>query len=503
MTIADRLPPGVYKEFRGLAVPWLACVAAMLVGSASGVRAFQLAVPAYMFGCSALGALSIGQEYGHRTLPLLLSQPVRRERLLLIKLGVLATMLVTLSALAIGISDARVPELGRLPFAVLPVMCGLCIAPWITMLTRSPLAGAVFTFGPAGWLLIATERVYVAVYGREPTADLAMAAVWTVTLGMCAIGAVMGWRMFMRLEAVDGGVAAVRLPRWLRRTTSTGVATSTLTKRHPIWMLVKKEIRLQHMAGAVAGFWVCGWVVLMALRGHVEHADDIFTAMTFFYTASIPVLIGSLASAEERELGTLEWQLLLPVATRTQWTVKVGTVAALTLLLALGLPGLLLAAIDAPAQVLALLFRPQIMVGIVALSAVGLYVSSLCANGLRAMLLSVAAGVAVLIPVSMAAGWVAGHGLGYVSLAQFEGARAWQAAGFDTASFGPFLGAMEFLWTAAIVAVLVITGLANHRSAEPAGGRTWRQAMAAVTLLWAGAMVLVGLVAMSQPSRFF
>ena len=51
------------------------------------------------------------------------------------------------------------------------------------------------------------------------------------------------------------------------------------------------------------------------------------------YGALLAVLIGSLASAEERQNGTLEWQLLLPMAAWKQWAVKVGTVLVLTALL--------------------------------------------------------------------------------------------------------------------------------------------------------------------------
>ena len=38
----------------------------------------------------------------------------------------------------------------------------------------------------------------------------------------------------------------------------------------------------------------------------------------------LALLIGSLASAEERQLGTLEWQGLLPMASWKQWAAKVG-----------------------------------------------------------------------------------------------------------------------------------------------------------------------------------
>ena len=45
--------------------------------------------------------------------------------------------------------------------------------------------------------------------------------VWFGTLGLCTVGAVMSWRMFMRLEAIDGPGQDVRLPQWLRKPAGT------------------------------------------------------------------------------------------------------------------------------------------------------------------------------------------------------------------------------------------------------------------------------------------
>ena len=88
----------IYKEVRALALPWLACLACMVVPAAIDAPRFLggIAMPAFFFGTAALGALSIGHEYTGRTLSLLLSLPARRERLLAVKLSVLAATLLTL-----------------------------------------------------------------------------------------------------------------------------------------------------------------------------------------------------------------------------------------------------------------------------------------------------------------------------------------------------------------------------------------------------------------------
>ena len=50
------------------------------------------------------------------------------------------------------------------------------------------------------------------------------------------------------------------------------------------------------------------------------------------------LLAGSLASAEERQLGTLEWHALLPMSARTQWMVKVGVTVGVACALGMALP---------------------------------------------------------------------------------------------------------------------------------------------------------------------
>jgi hypothetical protein len=63
--------------------------------------------------------------------------------------------------------------------------------------------------------------------------------------------------------------------------------------------------------------------------------------LTMLYTGILAMLIGSLASAEERHLGTLEWQMLVSMPGWQQWLVKVGVVLMMVLLLCGALPAVL------------------------------------------------------------------------------------------------------------------------------------------------------------------
>ena len=182
---------------------------------------------------------------------------------------------------------------------------------------------------------------------------------------------------------------------------------------------MKKELGLQQLAFAVAGIYLLGWMFTPVLRRTDLRYDNLFGAMTFVSSGLLAVLIGSLASAEERHLSTAPWQLLLPMASWKQWIMKAGTALGLAMLLAVALPGLLILLSGGPVRIGA-----GYACVILLLTAVSLYVSSLSTSGLRALLLSVPVSLFVVVPVMALAprlGWIEstlpGMGLFAVALA--------------------------------------------------------------------------------------
>jgi hypothetical protein len=173
-----------------------------------------------------------------------------------------------------------------------------------------------------------------------------------------------------------------------------------------------------------------------------------FGVLSVFYGAFIPALVGSLASAEERQLGTLDWQTLLPMAAWKQWSVKVAAAGSLALVLSLGLPALLR---DLPVDALLSLAFP-----VLAVTFGSLYVSSLSTNGLWAFLISVpvALGVAGLVVST----------------------RMVLLGNPRPAAF-PMSALALALASAFLLAVLGLA-LENHRSAERGAGRIWKQVLA-------------------------
>lgn len=484
MTRARQLRFHVVKEIRGLSLPWLACVVTMVGSAVFGAGNFRVVgIGAYFLGAAALGALSIGHEYSHRTLAALLSHPVRRERLLLVKAGVLAGMLLTLYAVArvflfdpnISVSEFGPNEpVERMAALWLPVLCGLFVAPWLTMLCRTSIAGTVFILSIPGIVLIVGGVLGFATYGHSTEADsFRVAFFWRALLALCAIGAVMSWRMFMRLEAIDGRGQEVRLPGWLRRQPAVDTAAPAITRRHPIWLLAKKELRLQPMTLAVAGLYLLGWVAVLSLRHRVPDLMKVFEVLTIFYSGMVSLLIGSLASADERQFGTLGWQMLLPLSTSKQWAVKVGMALGLALLLALGLPALLMYIAEPTAANIPWLEQfLRFAVPIILLTVGSLYVSSLSSSGLRASLVSLAALFGAALFVSLVVNWV-GSAV-FVAVSRLSGAAPLLSVWRVDLFFSPVLA---LLLGAGLLAVVLRFALANHRSGDRTAGSVWTQVL--------------------------
>ena len=505
MTGARLLPLDVTKEIRALLPTWLACTTTIgaaaifttgraITGVTQGT-VLRVGILVYVFGCAALGALSIGHEYSNRTLPLLLSLPASRRRLFTVKLTVLTAMLLGLSVVAMagvlekllrgGLSDAAV--VGLLSF-----LGGLFLAPWLTMVCRNPLAGAVFASVIAGSMLAIGEVVAVVTYGaplahsRDADGVKLAVASWGMLM-ICAVAAVASWRMFMRLEAIDGRDSHMRLPQWLRRPATIAAPGAPRGRRvHPIWWLARKELHLQALTFVVAGIYLVGWMAILR-RGAVVGGtldqltlDEPLSLWTVIFGGVQALLSGSLASAEERQFGTLESQVLLPMSTAKQWAVKAGTALGLTLVLAVGLP-ILLGYISLPAEALRI---DRWYVGLVIVLAAGsLYVSSLCSSGLQALMLSAPMPLIVIVLFRV-----------------LSAAPYWGFAAFGTLTRSQGLSIERYQWRlmpvvwVIFVAVALHLAFVNHRSSERGPLRIRRQAAWIAGSMALGVVVFAGAV---------
>ena len=358
--------------------------------------------------------------------------------------------------------------------SVVPVLCGLFLAPWLTMACRNPIAGTVFTVAIPGILLVAGELIGVAQYGYGSVMEaFRRAFVWFGTLGLCAVGAAASYWTFLRLEAIDGGGEDARLPQWLRSRTSASTTSAELTTRHPVWLLVKKELCLQQLPLVLAALYVLGWCTAAALTPFIS--DVVYWYALTSYAGLLSLVVGSSASAGERQIGTLEWQVLQPMAASKQWAVKVGVVWVVAMVLALGVPTLLvyfgrLMRSGGPAWSL----RPELVTStfVTMLTSGSLYVSSLSRSGLWALVMSLPATLGAWIFLNLSMSWI---GIGW-----FKAARI------------PAM--LTLLLIGGFVAILLRFASANHRSSDRPAERVWRQVLFMAAYIGAAVIAMAAAV---------
>jgi hypothetical protein len=377
----------IEKEVRALLPTWTACALAIVASHYQAASLTYLGLPVYLVGAAGLGAWSAGHEYAYGTMTSMLTYPVPRRRWWLAKLAVLAPSLAALAALAayFVVIDRGDRTLATALFWV-TALAALCIAPWLTVLARSPLAGAVFTIGLVGGSIAAGDWIGTYRYGFTSEVDAFRRAflLWTVG-GLSAVGAVAGWSTFARLQ-----IAGDRGHDWQLLAGTSLSAAAPRRRRPPIVALVLKELRLQQLALAVAAVYALGNVVVLVL-GRPD-VYGVFELLLALYVITVPALIGSLACAEERHLGTENSQLLLPIKASHQWFVKAATAIGLALIVALLLPAALIPLLprDAvhvgPGGHLIATNTVLIVLGSVSVS---LYLSTLARSGMTAMLYAI------------------------------------------------------------------------------------------------------------------
>jgi hypothetical protein len=461
------------KELRALAPLWIACVTAVaLHGWMSGPVFMMIPILAYGFGSIALGAQSIGHEYGYGTVSVLLSQPLDRRRVFAAKTVVLALLLGTLGVVA---SQTLFEARFRGPSSdllLLTGLCGLFVAPAFTMLARSWLASAVFTIASTGLLWVAVMVAGTMRFGQHnpvAIAEFVETVYWPLMYCVCGAAAVASWWLFVRLEAIDSAGTSIDLSHWGR--SGGHRRTASPRRRSATWQLALKELHVQQMPIVLAALYAIG-ILLLTVPGILEPRAraHIVAPVTLLYVLGITGVVGSLVSAEERQMGTLEWQLLAPVSTRQQWAIKVGVGALLAAGLGLGLPLTL--------SLIAPVLRPGIEIGafgtlLVLLFAGSVYVSSVSTSGVRALLVALPA----MLMTAGVARWL-------LDVMYFALLRPTNYSVFRLYRANPhYRNLVAWIWLGVTVALiaggLVLLGYRNHRSAD----LPWRRVIGQVALL--------------------
>lgn len=471
-----------------------------------------------------MAATAYGAEFANGTLASRLCQPASRIRLHTEKLTVLALLLgITTGHLLFTpwhASSSRPLE------AVVVVLAAFCFGPLFTLLTRSTLAGAVFAFTlPSSLGLVPTIVASALGAGDDFRRH------WILPLYLLAgpilylVGPIWTWRVLRDLEVQDSGgripaasidASGTLLDRILPRllgNTSTG-------------HLIRKELRLHHLARLFASVMVGLWVLWLGARWALAK-DGLpemfvpafglggFSLMAGMFGAVILLGAGVSCVAEERQLGTLGWQWTQPVPFARQWRIKVGTTLAVGLLLGVVLPVCLVALSFGTEEVTGLFqnesdrFRNIGVLStlILSLMAVGIHASSACRNIMSALVtaLGVLGGFGFCLGLSLTlfgnthsealnrlhADWVAGQPIprpGWVPPAWIvrwaPELLAWLAGG----------------GVAALAVALLRLAARNARRFEVGPGRLVRQVLA-LAGSWIAVMAMGGLLFSALHSR--
>jgi hypothetical protein len=463
------------KEVRALLPLWAVCTGLVLATRFVTFREYEgIAILAYGLGSCALGAHAFGHEYSHRTLAQALSQPLDRRWLLLVKLSTLVTFVTALgvAGYATILQDFDKPPAPPEVTARLVWTIAVVLAPAMTLLCRSTLAGAIFsaslpaTIGLAGAL--------IGIYRFDPDFGAVdrfqEAFFWRRMPVLFALAPVVGWRAFIRLEAIEGRGREFHWPEWL-------TLRGTGTTRGPVRQLIAKELRLQQMVFAIAAIYIAIASVALARQAvNPTFRADALVAITYMYVALLALLAGALASAEERQLRMLEPQLLLPMAAWRQWLVKVAVVLSVGALLAVFLPTSVMMFLRGPHG--ARIPWPHLLMTVAVLGSASLFVSSLTSSGVRAITACAPFVAAGMFLVSWSGA------IARVVLREITGSATW-----------PISRAVN----GRIVVVILAVGFAtlmlrfahvNHRSGERSIGRTGAQlAATAAFIVLAGAVL--------------
>ncbi len=322
----------ILKEARALFWPWCAVTIAgvlPLVQPPSWIEG--ISVMGFFFGIPLLAALSLGAEFQHRTLPLLLTQPVDRmeiwaEKMVVTVVAVMAATLVSF----FGHRVAAVPlDAQDLPAAGAWIIATSASATLWTLFARSTLGGLALNFMVPGFIIIAWVNLPERM--REtgslwPATNTGVAIAAFLVLGY-AVGAFwLGRRSLARLQ-VTGAMAGddllmagpfVMPESWAGwfRCRPTG----------PVLNLIRKELRLLRPLWLISLLAVLGWtcVILLGLLPEPGSTRNLPAAVVLLGTLHflIAILAGSLSLGEERTSGTHAWHMTLPVSARRQWLIK-------------------------------------------------------------------------------------------------------------------------------------------------------------------------------------
>ncbi len=321
------------KEARALFRPWCAVMilCALPLFHVSHSLSDISVVLGYL-GIPMLATFSLGYEFQHRTLSLLLTQPVNRMEIWGEKLSV--TIVAVLSAalvLCYGWRSAFQQDPKLWVLAGVYLLTTVPSATFWTLFARAPMGGfllnAIFP-----WVVLLVY--WKEIFGSNRSPARSITSLWTVAFAALCYAGVMLWlggRKLARFQ-VTGGMAGddllmagphvmpEALADWFRCRPSGAVLN-----------LIRKESRLLRPLWLITALSLVYLTCLTLFRfillreSAAPHPEGVQLALftpVILFTPLIAILAGSLSLWEERKSGTQSWHMTLPVSARRQWLIK-------------------------------------------------------------------------------------------------------------------------------------------------------------------------------------
>lgn len=319
------------KEARALFWPWFVVMIAgalpLLRPSDSFLRE-GIPFVGFIVGIPLLAALSFGNEFHCRTLPLLLSQPAGRMAIWREKLMVAGVAVASAALVFWYVWRSVLQQDPELWLAGLAVMAMTAATPFFTLLARSTTGGLAMNCVPQ--IAVMVIGAYILGFGNPPPAE-ARPALSIAAVGYAVVMLWLGGRKLAQFQVTGGAaggdlfqagpdVVPEALARWFR-----------YAPAEPFFNLMRKEFRLLRPVWLMGLLFPAYLICLAVLRllpdlarpAQPTQARDLYFILPF---VSIPplmaILAGCLSLGEERTSGTHSWHLTLPVAASRQWFIK-------------------------------------------------------------------------------------------------------------------------------------------------------------------------------------
>jgi hypothetical protein len=327
------------KEARALFWPWCAV---MLVGVSGpliaehtfGTQTRYLAIFGFFLGVPLLAALSFGNEFQYRTVPVLLAQPSERLQIWREKLDVLLAAIVPVLLVYFAAWHALIERsLSFWVFTAAFFIAAMGSATLWTLIARSTVGGVILNAAVQGGLvgigmMIVTGTV---IRFEDELPAKALPMLFAELVAVICYAALMLWlgrRKLARFE-LTGDDPGHDLILDRTRVLPESIARRFRVQRSDVALnLIKKEVRLLRPVWLLTVGVVAFLIVMMPFRIFFVRgsSQEFFVAVgsvgVAMYMLLAAILTGSVSMGEERQSGTHSWGLTLPLSVRRQWFIK-------------------------------------------------------------------------------------------------------------------------------------------------------------------------------------